>query len=102
MNDPQCCALLILFFICCARLLFAPGSLALTQQSSVAADDAARNVREMEETCMMAVLHFDQAVKVDPVSKKQTQQNCELCAHMCWVCLLIPLSVVALICSLFL
>jgi hypothetical protein len=39
----------------------------------------------MEETCMMAVLHFDQAVKVDPVSKKQTQQICELCMHMCGV-----------------
>lgn len=45
-------------------------SIALTQQSSATAEAAARDVREMEETCMMAVLHFDQAVKVDPVRKK--------------------------------
>ena len=62
------------------HLLFASSfpssfSIALTQQSSAAADDAARHVREMEETCMMAVLHFDQAVKVDPVSKQEIQQS---------------------------
>ena len=72
MNDP----LLVLLFAHPPSLaervfFFSSFSLALTQQSSVAADDAARNVREMEETCMMAVLHFDQAVKVDPVRKNK-------------------------------
>ena len=83
MTPCRWCALLTLLrHLLCTPAFVSAFSLALTQQSSVAADDAARNVREMEETCMMAVLHFDQAVKVDPVSTKQTQQICE---HICRV-----------------